>query len=577
MSETLNLFEQPDLEEHWTPPPPQPAMAEVATVDGDFSHFYARYGLAAALVQSNLPLDDLSETTVATALLKVVQDARDGFRMQPNGEPMAGTQVTFQLLSEKQLESALKAIPSGKKKPDVGLYMPPYLLSSDFRSNDLWNSLKNWDDALNKWLKAKGKGNPKTPLLSKAICPVAGDVNTGHKPEKEPKKPNKWEFWDDAKLPRIDFLERAICLATTLTPLKPAAYSRVPGKNTGDSTNTAILPDLSLEELHYFIGFFEAMQLKAMNERMTIDWKPNTAKPYLKYRRPPLCRGNFPNAPDDGATFGAVGLLAAIGEWAKLAPHRVKAFNVLDSLQDCAIYLVSYDNTRVTRFNHHVVDLAKRGELGAIVDRFARTAQLWADSEKPYPDRNNKSFQSTYLLFHRAFAQFLERFTAETFRDFFAFRAEYPAQLHLVFEEFFMQIKSIPRPCIEAASRLGQHLNYVAYFVAKSDDKDATRKEKSKILVELETGIMSARNAPELFANLSQRAGRFTQSELPVETKVLMDAAMHEEISLPDTKHLIIAYMRLRSAKQMKEDPQSAELSFDADDEAFSAEDTQTN
>ena len=565
MSETLNLFEQPELEEHWIPPTPAIVEADVPMVEGNFTHFYARYGLAAALVQSQLPLDDLSETTVAGALSKVVEDARDGFRMQPNGEPIAGTSVSFELLTEKKLEVALKKVSATKSKPILGLYLPPYLVCSDLSSSNLWQAMGKWQTSYEAKLKpAKSKTKEKQYDLQRSFAPVAGDVNNGK---------------NDANPPKGDFWEQSCCLATTLTPLKPASYCRAPGKKPDDKINTAILPDLSLEELHYFIGFFAVMQVTALEDRMSIEWKPNTAKPYLKFRRPPFCRGNFPNAPEDGATFGAVGLLGAIGEWAKLAPHREKALKVLDSLQDCAIYIVSYDKTRVTRFNHHIVGLAKRGELGAVIDKFERFAQLWADTEKPFPSKGNKSFQSTYVLFHRSFAQFLERFTIETFRDFFAHRAEYPREIRLVLEEFFMQKISIPPACVKAASRLGQHLNYVAYLVSKSDDQDAMRKEKSKILVELETGIMSARSAPELFANLSQRAGRFTQSELPPETKTLMDAAILEEITLPDTKHLIIAYMRVRSFQQVKENPQSTELPEDAqsDEEPFTDEDAPAN
>ena len=573
MSETLSLFEQPELEEHWTPPTIESRPSELPVVDGDALHFYARYGLAAALVQSNLPVDDLSEATVGKAISTVVQQARNGFRMQPDSEPFAGKTATFHELSEKQLDAALKSVPKGKTKADVGLYLLPHLICSDLSASNLWKVLADWQAAYEKTIEPdKKKSKEKQYDLKRSYAPIAGDVNNGR---------------NDANPPRGNFWDQSCALAATLTPFKPAAFARVPGKNPGSGTNTAILPDLAVKELHYFIGFFKVMQIAAMKERRTIEWHANTSKPNLKYRRPPLCRGNFPGAPDDGATFGAVGLLGAIGEWTKLAPHREEALRVLDSLQDCAIYLVSYDNTRVTRFNHHVVVLAKRGELDEIVNQFARFARLWADTETSYPDRNNKSFQSTYLLFHLAFAQFLERFTLETFRDFFAHRAEYPHKLNLVLEEYFMQSQNIPRPWIDSASRLGQHLNYVAYRVANegagelkgnSDDAKsaraaALRKEKSKLLIELETGIMSARNVPELFANLSQRAGRFTQADFPAESKEFMAAAISGEIDPTTVKHLLIAYMRLQPERPPKDAPDVAaseeDTSTDTDDDSF--------
>lgn len=549
MNETLSLFDQPEQEEHCSPSKVTAQAHKSLTIDGDFPHFYARYGLAAALVQSNLPVSDLSEEIVCKALLKIVQDARDGFRMEPSGPPIAGTSISFGTMTAKQLLAALGNTAEKNKMAVRGRYLFPHLVSSDKSAGGLWKVTSDWEEELKKKVSAKGKkSRAKFYDLKRGILPTSGDCNNGI---------------DDAKPPRGDFWETACCLAATLTPLKAASYSRVPGKNPGSGTNTAILPDLNLEELHYFIGFFQVLQIAAMEERMSIGWNINTSKPYLKYRRPPLCQGNFPNAPDDGATFGAVGLLGAIGEWAKQAPHREKAIKVLDSLQDCAIYLVSYDNTRVTRFNHHVVALAKRGELGEIVDKFARTSQLWADTEYAYPNKKDRSFQSTYLLFHRAFAQFLERFTLVSFGDFFAYRAEYPADLQLVLEEFFMNQQNTPKHILDSVRRLGQHINGVASGVAfeevgqkRASSKEeeqrywaAYRKEKSKIFVELETGIMSAPDIEILISTLSTRVGRLLHGQFPHDAEPFITYALGGGLTLHQTKHLLISYMRLQKEK----------------------------
>ena len=120
-----------------------------------------------------------------------------------------------------------------------------------------------------------------------------------------------------------------------------------------------------------------------------------------------------------------------------------------------------------------------------------------------------------------------------------------------------MQVENIPRHIVESARALGQWINRTAYFVAdeNTDEKtqnrpQAVRKAKAKVLVEFESAIMSADSPEDMLHRVSTRAGRLLQGDAPAEATAYFDAsAVGEEISFRTAQHLLIAYLRLRSAK----------------------------
>ena len=119
-----------------------------------------------------------------------------------------------------------------------------------------------------------------------------------------------------------------------------------------------------------------------------------------------------------------------------------------------------------------------------------------------------------------------------------------------------MQDGNIPRSTVEAARALGQWINRTAYFVAEEDtDKggqnrtQVVRKAKAKVLVEFESAIMSADSPEDMLQRVSTRAGRLLQADAPAEATAFFDDAACGTISFKTAQHLLIAYLRLRTAK----------------------------
>ncbi len=133
-----------------------------------------------------------------------------------------------------------------------------------------------------------------------------------------------------------------------------------------------------------------------------------------------------------------------------------------------------------------------------------------------------------------------------------------------------METRKINREIVESARALGQWLNRMAYFVAKgevekeknlSDLEQAKkiRQVKAKILTAIESAVMSAKTAQEMFSLTSIRAVRLSNEEMPATVSVFEDEAIvGEKLSLKDSKHLLTAYLRLRSTFEKSEDKTNA-------------------
>ena len=119
-----------------------------------------------------------------------------------------------------------------------------------------------------------------------------------------------------------------------------------------------------------------------------------------------------------------------------------------------------------------------------------------------------------------------------------------------------MEARKINREIVESARALGQWLNRTAYLVADSEIEETAaerakkvRQSKAKILVEFESATMSAKTPQDFLHRISTRAGRLLQQDIPAAATRFMDEAIiGENISLTDAQHLLIAYLRLRTA-----------------------------
>jgi len=304
----------------------------------------------------------------------------------------------------------------------------------------------------------------------------------------------------------------------------------------------------------------DLMQAKLKEVKPADEDKPKRAAkkptkaglPKSEFRRPRLHSGNYPYAPRDAGTFGAVGLLGAIGRWANEAHETQWADRVLESIAGQPLYIVSYDKISQVCFGHHIVELAMNSELSKMIDALWRETKLYADLDTPMTRHDSPAYQLFYLQTSR----FLQSFSAPAFADFLASRAEYPSELRPLFEEYFMNQCNIPIELVVSARALGQHLNYTAYRAVNEDiaedvknRRDVIRKAKAKIIVEFESAIMSAKLPEDMTYRLSERAGRLTYGELPHEATPFIDATNSGKIELPRAKHLLIAYLRLRSQK----------------------------
>ncbi len=532
------------------------------------AHPYARYGLAVALAfhTGGKPYPSLTEEELREALARAIESGLNSFRMATVDNPQHQQELRFRPIPLDELRADASLV-SGSLAAR-GMYLFPSIITSDKQVRGTFADvekvlvdLRNQTVSFNQVME-----------LKRSLAPIAGEVNNGGK----------------EKINQKGTLFEAACTAiATVASEKPAA--QLGGGNTG------IFPDLDIDHLVEFVRVFRRFQAEGSN-RMN-----GKTKKEGKYKRPPLHDGNYPNAPREAA-FGAVGLLAAMGYWGSRSEEttRKQTEDTLRALKEKSIYLVSYDakkgrTSTVTQehFAHHVVELALSGNLRNILDDFYAKALLQAGMEYGQPvhfepkgsgeaANESKSLYSGYRHFYFATSQFLQRFDTASFRNFLATRAEYPHTTDLLLGVYFMQGENIPRPIVESARALGQWINRTAYFVAEENtDKgvqnrqQALRKAKAKVLVEFESAIMSADSPEDMLHRVSTRAGRLLQGDAPAEATEYFDASAAREIHFKTAQHLLIAYLRLRTAKTPELITDSVEVSSEstvADDDSELAE-----
>jgi hypothetical protein len=265
--------------------------------------------------------------------------------------------------------------------------------------------------------------------------------------------------------------------------------------------------------------------------------------------RPKIYDGNFPHAPRSSA-LGPIALLGSIGAWAKEAEDTPWAIDVLESLKKAQMYVISYGKAQSFRYNHYLVDLAKGNRLSEVVDSLYYTELLSAGS-RTADNRND------YQILDLFIARFLLQFNRVSFRDFLAQRAEYPHKTSVLFITYFEKMESIQPDVVRSAKALGRWLNYVAYRVAKDYKENATkddvRKQKAKVLVELESSTFAAKSGDALIAQAITRAGRLSGMDAPEEGSLFMEQTAAGSITLDQAKNLLVAFSRLRNKYEPKD------------------------
>ena len=348
--------------------------------------------------------------------------------------------------------------------------------------------------------------------------------------------------------PRVSFLENCLVMITTTTALKPCLlYYMGKGKSIS-ADNTCLIPDLDLSDLRNIIRLFKRIRIQKLDSSLMVG-KVECDEKTLKYipKRPNIFNGNFPNAPHSSA-LGSVALLGSIGEMTKEIDVSELAKKVLESLKDCNFYAIKYGDASVFSFNHSIIRLAERGKLRRIVDSLYYVV-LYKEGRRS----TNNAFE--YQKFDLFASRFLQIFNRPTFKDFLAFRAEYPYDIELLLNTYFCDMEKIDKEIVTSAKELGKWLNYVAYRSAQqevgtSSGWDDLIKAKAKILVELESSVFSAKSGDALIAYTITRAGRLSGFDAPTEASLFMEKAASGELPLEQAKNLLIAFSRLKSKKE---------------------------
>ena len=474
------------------------------------THVYLKYAIALLMEEYGLQTEqDITFKEIKEELIKGL----NAFSVKPIGDYCGQTKVSFGFTKEKN---------DAKKY----IYLSPNAITSEMKASNLYNVVcKTCSEENMDLLKAY--------KISQSEVPTSGEFNS---------------FSDSGNIgrgkPSATVLDQCFALITSTTALKPCLqYKSGVGKVSTD--NTCLIPDLDISDLQNFIKLFKRIRIQKLDSSLMVG-KVECDEKTLKYipQRPNIFRGNFPNAPHSSA-LGSIALLGAIGEMTKEKEVSELAKKVLESLKDCNFYAIKYGDASVFSFNHSIIRLAERGKLRRIVDSLYYV-ELYKEGRRS----TSNSFE--YQKFDLFASRFLQMFNRPTFKDFLAFRAEYPYDIELLLNTYFCDMEKIDKEIVSSAKELGKWLNYVAYRSAQqevgtSSGWDDLIKAKAKILVELESSVFSAKSGDALIAHTITRAGRLSGLDAPAEASLFMEKAASGELPLEQAKNLLIAFSRLKS------------------------------
>lgn len=525
----------------------------------NFLHPYPRYGVAAALLEmrEEFDLNDLTNLK-STSLLaaECIERALNRYTLRTENNPLdeATSVLKYYYLDGKKVDPGEK---SGQTSAN-GYYLAPHIITRDKSSA---STLSEAREIRKQLLKSNNVDLLKPLKLKRSFAPLTSKINNGKQSMTEP---------------RASLLEAAFTIITTLTEYKPAA--QVFGSK--GAVNTTLIPDLPLvgvdsNPLIDFVRLFADLQYqveKNSNESTSQFHSIIDAKD-RKYRRPPIFRGNYPNAPRTGS-LGVVSLVASIGAWAKTGEtfrgdaRAAFAERILNLLADAPLYIISYEEYRQESFGHHLVKIALEEDLTNLVQSAYKAKILGVD----------KIDDPKFKLYKFFFDRFLQQFSRPAFRDFLATRAEYPSNLSPLIEHYMAtEHKNLSPEFIKSARAYGRSLNRAAFSAAKKEQEDDVKNGraprplneiKNRFLVHFESTILSAKSPVALLSQMNIISGRLTGFEIDTEAGVFMEtiatwAPTKDNTSL--AQELITAFMRLNSyiasdkSDSNKENPYSTE------------------
>lgn len=499
-----------------------------------FSHPYSKYGLA--ITMQRYDIDSISDIT-NEMLIKQLKFGLLHFRLYPE-RFLEDNTIQFGFLSLDKYEKNPQLIQSTGLAAK-GNFLSPTAITRAKSAKQLWQAQQKLISSLK-----DGENLDSSVTVTMSIAPVTSKINNGKISQASPKS---------------TLFEASCCAITNTTPLKPVI--------TQELKPVCIIPDLSIKHLKSFISLFERMLISQGSNKLFYAKRKiseSNDKTEEKIPRPAIFHGNFPYAPHSFA-FGAVGLLGAIGRWAREAQLVDWAKEVLDSLKNVPIYIISYEKVFSVSFNHYVVELAKEDRLCDII-RALEATKLHSEERKSFTN-------PAYNLFFMQASRFLQLFTKASFKDFLSFRAEYHPNLHVLLTNYFRNVEMIDQNLIRSARELGRWLNLAAYIAACNEVEEKQNfaeinKLKAKVLVELESTAFAAKNGPALISQVVTRAGRLTGMDAPPEAIAFMEATSGGGLHLDDAKNLLVAFSRVRNKKENKS--RGDDLILPQDDEEIS-------
>ena len=435
------------------------------------------------------------------------------FSVKPIGDYCGQTKVQYGFTKEKN---------DAKKY----IFLAPNTITSEMKASNLYNAVCETCSEENiNLLRAHD--------ITQSEVPISGEFN---------------RFTDKGTFQRgkskATVFDQCLALITSTTALKPCLQYKS-GARKISMDNTCLIPDLEISDLQNFIRLFKRIRIQKLDNSLMVGKVKCDKGKTLKYipQKPNIFNGNFPNAPHSSA-LGSVALLGSIGEMTKEKDVSELAKKVLESFKDCNFYAIKYGDASVFSFSHSIIRLAERGKLRRIVDSLYYV-ELYKEG------RRSTSNAFEYQKFDLFASRFLQIFNRPAFKDFLAFRAEYPHDIELLLNTYFSDMEKIDKEIVTSAKKLGNWLNYVAYRSAQkevgSSSWDEFIKAKAKVLVELESSVFSAKSGDALIAYTITRAGRLSGFDAPTEASLFMEKAASGELPLEQAKNLLIAFSRLKS------------------------------
>ena len=485
------------------------------------THVYLKYAIALLMEECGLQTE---QEITFKEIKDELEKGLNTFSVKPIGDYCGQTEVQYGFTKEKN-------------DAKIYIFLAPNTIASEMKASNLYN-------AVCKTCSEENIDLHKAYKISQSEVPTSGEFNS---------------FSDSGNIgrgkPSATVFDQCLALITSTTALKPCLqYKSGVGKISTD--NTCLIPDMDISDLQDFIRLFKRIRIQKLDSSLMVGKVKCEKGKTLKYipKRPNIYNGNFPNAPHSSA-LGSIALLGAIGEMTKEKDVSELAMKVLESLKGCNFYAIKYGDANVFTFSHFIIRLAERGKLRRIVDSLYYV-ELYKEG------RRTTSNAFEYQKFDLFASRFLQIFNRPTFKDFLAFRAEYPFDIELLLNTYFCDMEKIDKEIVTSAKELGKWLNYVAYRSAQkevgtSSNWDDLIKAKAKVLVELESSIFSAKSGDALIAHTITRAGRLSGFDAPTEASLFMEKAASGELSLEQAKNLLIAFSRLKYKKEEDDDSKS--------------------